>query len=595
MHGLSDQTLSEPLSLEELDSFFGQTQQNTTYGLQTDNVNTKFTSGQLESSFGTGNMNTTEFTFGPAQTNYGMHNMNVFPNTELTSGQLGTNFGMGNTNPYPNTQFASGQLEPNFEMANMHLSTDPEFIYGQPTTNFETGNINLFPNTTSGYGIPEELHPIQPDTLDSTIPIHPTFHPQIGWYWPASSPPGLLPTANPAYPMPLTGNERREWHCPTQTSPATSSTLDNSVKSSESTFSECSSSDQQQKDGFSQLPMVLTPRKYKRKKHGDIVQNCVCNPEVIEKIPRPKNPFILYRSHHAKELLSKNGKNNQTVSKIAGQMWKNETPEVKKKFQKLAAKEKKRHAEKYPNYIFNPGQAKAARFGKKDCTCGAYEVNREAKAKSHACLKSRIVQQNGSDDYDLHHALTDSDSEYTSWLPGTTKKNAYEVPVAQMVVDANQGKTINHTTATSSEPANGAQFRFYSKSKQRAQTSHTELNSFHNLRSRKPNKSTSYVEPQYEGRDGDEIAVSSSMERKDWHACGYASAVQDRAVNAKDETDWSARFANLNAPERTMERGKNISSAPKDIVDTDHSAESSDFDDIMRDLDQVIEWGKNFW
>lgn len=93
-------------------------------------------------------------------------------------------------------------------------------------------------------------------------------------------------------------------------------------------------------------------------------------PTVLRKIPRPPNAFILYRSHKMREL--KGQKNSSAVadngldkldhqrrlSKVIGELWRNEAAEVKAAFYEKAHQAAKEHAERYPEYRFKPANVK---------------------------------------------------------------------------------------------------------------------------------------------------------------------------------------------------------------------------------------------
>lgn len=92
---------------------------------------------------------------------------------------------------------------------------------------------------------------------------------------------------------------------------------------------------------------------------------------VLRKIPRPPNAFILYRSAKMREI-SNSDKNRNTgtglgkldyqrqLSKQIGQLWRNETPEVKAAFYDKSKQAAREHAQRYPEYRFKPGKKGAA-------------------------------------------------------------------------------------------------------------------------------------------------------------------------------------------------------------------------------------------
>ncbi|KZV69342.1 high mobility group box, partial [Peniophora sp. CONT] len=74
--------------------------------------------------------------------------------------------------------------------------------------------------------------------------------------------------------------------------------------------------------------------------------------------PRPPNAWIIYRSDKLKELgKPKSGQPKvpqAEISKSISLMWRNETEDVKKKYERMAEYAKAEHARMYPNYRFAP-------------------------------------------------------------------------------------------------------------------------------------------------------------------------------------------------------------------------------------------------
>ncbi|KAJ0125047.1 HMG box protein [Diaporthe amygdali] len=80
---------------------------------------------------------------------------------------------------------------------------------------------------------------------------------------------------------------------------------------------------------------------------------CIC--PAPPKVPRPRNAFILYRQHHqAGVVLKYPGLANPEISKIIGELWREETEEVKNYWKRLAEEEKARHQRQYPQYKYQP-------------------------------------------------------------------------------------------------------------------------------------------------------------------------------------------------------------------------------------------------
>lgn len=75
------------------------------------------------------------------------------------------------------------------------------------------------------------------------------------------------------------------------------------------------------------------------------------------RISRPMNSFMLYRSAYSERTKKLVGvTNHQVVSKIAGQGWKLEPHDIRKKYEDLAKLERDAHAATHPEYKFSPNK-----------------------------------------------------------------------------------------------------------------------------------------------------------------------------------------------------------------------------------------------
>lgn len=79
-----------------------------------------------------------------------------------------------------------------------------------------------------------------------------------------------------------------------------------------------------------------------------------------EKIPRPRNAFILFRQHHHRLLideLTAQGveiPHNSKISKMLGVKWQELSGDEKAHWRRLAEKEKTDHERRYPDYRYKP-------------------------------------------------------------------------------------------------------------------------------------------------------------------------------------------------------------------------------------------------
>ncbi|XP_076233968.1 uncharacterized protein LOC143178916 isoform X2 [Calliopsis andreniformis] len=80
---------------------------------------------------------------------------------------------------------------------------------------------------------------------------------------------------------------------------------------------------------------------------------------VKRKIPRPANAFMLFANEWRKKLAAENPReSNKDISVRLGILWKNMTKDVKEKYFALAREVDAEHKRKYPDYVYNPKEAR---------------------------------------------------------------------------------------------------------------------------------------------------------------------------------------------------------------------------------------------
>ncbi|KAF9134166.1 hypothetical protein BGW39_007904 [Mortierella sp. 14UC] len=82
---------------------------------------------------------------------------------------------------------------------------------------------------------------------------------------------------------------------------------------------------------------------------------------VVKKVPRPPNSFIIYRREHSAHYSKITA---AELSKILGEQWAHEPPERKAHYADLAKAAEKEHALKYPEYKFTPAKRGTGRRAK---------------------------------------------------------------------------------------------------------------------------------------------------------------------------------------------------------------------------------------
>lgn len=79
-------------------------------------------------------------------------------------------------------------------------------------------------------------------------------------------------------------------------------------------------------------------------------------PEGQGYIPRPRNAFIIFRSHFASDYKAREAHPHQNlISRGAAEAWNKLSDEEKRPFKLQADEEKREHRRKYPNYTYMPG------------------------------------------------------------------------------------------------------------------------------------------------------------------------------------------------------------------------------------------------
>ncbi|KAF5345998.1 hypothetical protein D9758_013866 [Tetrapyrgos nigripes] len=86
------------------------------------------------------------------------------------------------------------------------------------------------------------------------------------------------------------------------------------------------------------------------------------DPSEGERVRRPRNPFIIFRCDFVEELKQKQNaarsERQGDISKDAGEAWARLPEETRIRYRHLAALEKVRHHELYPDYVFKPVSSK---------------------------------------------------------------------------------------------------------------------------------------------------------------------------------------------------------------------------------------------
>jgi len=315
-----------------------------------------------------------------------------------------------------------------------------------------------------------------PQGLPAMMRPRPSFHPEIGWYFPAqipgfpgtgaygpaaafAAPPAPIYGQAPVAPVaPAVSFSTNLPDMPAKRTQAKRAPASNKRKCGPAAFFE----DREQAkrraigDGDSPLPANRDladsePANWnqQKKKHTasgaagamkDLnvatVMACRCPPakNVTEQhIPRPRNAFIIFRTQFSSRYRTsrdvKRGTANAHISKAAGETWQSLGVEGQAKYKRQAEREKAEHRKQYPDYSYTPIKKIEARFGRKDCTCGAYKTNM---AELKRLREGGATPPNNR--FSPAPETEDDDGEYTA--PRTrsvsrSRANSIQAPTAQ--------------------------------------------------------------------------------------------------------------------------------------------------------------------
>lgn len=119
-------------------------------------------------------------------------------------------------------------------------------------------------------------------------------------------------------------------------------------------------------------------------------EKCVCKSSA-NRIPRPRNAFILFRQKHHQSVLDEGSviRTNPEVSRELGRRWRALLADEKEHWNNLAEEEKKNHAKKYPGYRYTP-----RRNGKnKNCNACRQKALRQQQVQIHNQQMIQLQQE----------------------------------------------------------------------------------------------------------------------------------------------------------------------------------------------------------
>ncbi|TKA26642.1 hypothetical protein B0A50_04750 [Salinomyces thailandicus] len=323
------------------------------------------------------------------------NNFNYTSGTPAFTYSTGTQPAGQNFNYNPSDLDSTLYSGPDFDS----LMSDEDFGFGSESD--MTGTIPYDPSQATNFGMqpypsmsqPQEVLPMQ--FVAPAIPTPPAnmlrnlarYHPEVGWYYPASLTPTSVPAAVSSGHQ--SGRKRKQCFGPAD--------FFNDSASSQSEAPhdlhlepapkrvKFDSAKPSKLEKVGKVKKVKKVRKIKMPLKGrgrgecpSIEMPCVCASATQAKVPRPKNAFIIFRMQNRKAIgRGMHTTHNPTVSKAAGAQWRALGPAGQAPYKAMAEQEAENHAAKYPNYKYKPMRKGGIdqRFGDPTCTCGAFQAN----------------------------------------------------------------------------------------------------------------------------------------------------------------------------------------------------------------------------
>lgn len=147
-------------------------------------------------------------------------------------------------------------------------------------------------------------------------------------------------------------------------------------------------------------------------------------------IRRPTNSWMLFRSDFSSEQSTvegeKRGTGNPAISTLASIKWKANKDGLQARYKAMAAEVDRKHKERYPNYKYDTNVMYQAKFGRPDCTCGAYARNRAALLKKNGAGPSI-----SETDHDADIGENEDDDN------GEEERNVYVMPTTRLMSRSN--------------------------------------------------------------------------------------------------------------------------------------------------------------
>ncbi|KAI7182161.1 hypothetical protein D0869_11682 [Hortaea werneckii] len=379
------------------------------------------------------------------------------------------------------------------------------------------------------------------------------YHPEIGWYYPATAPVAVPPPAQTEQPR---GTKRKVYFGPAAFEAASKRTKSTSPTPDQK-------ADKPKK--------IKKPRNARgRDKYPSIEMPCVCGTTGPKKQPpRPRNAFIIFRSQNAKIISRDIGTTSHPiVSKEAGARWKALGADGQARYKEMAEREKVEHARIYPDYKYKPNRTKgghqiSARFGDPTCSCGAYQKN-VAKWKAETGESPRFEPSDGSEDGNEESEEPETLDEY---VPPRSAVNTYQAPLAQMTAPVaplpNVMPDYGFATQTQQDSA-AAMFAEMQAAQQAAAIPQTIRRS---MRNQVP---VSYAEP---SMDDFENYIASSMEPAET----FTAPSPEMEGRAKRRP--SSIMTPLNSPPSHNTRSRSRASIDLPTIEEGNSA--LNFDDLF--------------
>ncbi|XP_034943823.1 uncharacterized protein [Chelonus insularis] len=191
------------------------------------------------------------------------------------------------------------------------------------------------------------------------------------------------------------------------------------------------------------LQMQLQRQRFTNASATNLGGKCANSTLGKAKIPRPANAFMLFANEWRKKLALENPReSNKDISVRLGVLWKNMGKDVKEKYFSLARQVDAEHKRKYPDYVYNPKEARLRKAMREQ----SRELSRQSILQSAVTSTSGNASTTGANDTNgtnVGNGIASSSNFINQPMPCTSPASTSSVSSLPGTSSYNSDRMIN--------------------------------------------------------------------------------------------------------------------------------------------------------